>query len=237
MKMQLEGDGHLYIDFGELPEKDILIAPYGELGIQQAGYVDVPIFLHAIRTHLQALGSYLEADFQYKDIPLATDVTYQNIRAAKLVFCEGPQAANNPFFNHLPFRLVKGEVLTVQLPQAIQHIYARNAFIVPRQHGQAYMGTTYDWDHLDILPTSLAKQEVENKVRKFFVMPYQFISQQAGIRPATFDRRPFIGFYTQYPQLAILNGLGSKGVSLAPYLVGEFVKHLLYAKELPLGVR
>lgn len=236
-KMQTEDDNHLYIGFDRSHEKDIMIAPYGGLAIQQAGYIDVPIFLHAIRAHLQALGSYIEADFHYEEVGLATDVSYQGIRGKKLIFCEGPQAANNPFFNHLPFKLVKGEVLTVQLPHAIHHIYARNAFIVPQQHGQAFIGTTYDWDHLDTLPTDLAKQEIENKVRKFFLMPYQVISQQAGIRPATFDRRPFIGFHPIYPQMAILNGLGSKGVSLAPYLVGEFVQHLLYGKALPVEVQ
>ncbi len=236
-KMQAEDDKRLYIGFDESPEKDIMLAPYGGLVIQQAGYIDVPIFLHAIRTHLQALGSYIETDFHYEAVALATDVSYQGIRAKKLIFCEGPQAVNNPFFNHLPFSLVKGEVLTVQLPRAIHHIYARNAFVVPRQHGQASIGATYNKVTLDMIPTATARQEIEKKVSKFFVMPYQVISQKAGIRPATFDRRPFIGFHPSYPQVAILNGLGSKGVSLAPYLADEFVQHLLYGKALPVEVK
>lgn len=236
-KMQAEEDKHLYISFDEPPEKDIIFAPHGGLVIQQAGCIDVPVFLQAIRTYLQALGSYVEANFCYEEVGLAAEVSYQGINAKKLIFCEGGQAVGNPFFNYLPFKLVKGEILTVQLSHTIQSICARNVFVVPRPNGQAFMGTTYDWDHLDTLPTEIAKQEIENKVRKFFMMPYQLISQKAGIRPATFDRRPFIGLHPSYPQLAIMNGLGSKGVSLAPYLAGEFVHHLLYNKRLPPEMR
>lgn len=237
-RLQREIDQHLYMGFDSSPEKDIMVAPYGGLVIQQAGYIDVPTFLKAIRTHLVSLGSYVETHFQYEEINIAADdVSYQNIRAQKLIFCEGPQAINNPFFKNLPFKLVKGEILTVQLPHDIQYIYARNGFVVPRPHGQACMGTTYDWDHLDTLPTNLAKQKIENKIRKFFVMPYQVLGQKAGIRPATFDRRPFMGLHPTYRQMAIFNGLGSKGVSLAPYLAGMLVQHLLQDSELPLEVR
>nr|MBX2815191.1 FAD-dependent oxidoreductase [Saprospiraceae bacterium] len=39
-----------------------------------------------------------------------------------------------------------------------------------------------------------------------------------GVRPTTPDRRPFLGQSSDQPGLFILNGLGTKGLSLAPYL-------------------
>jgi glycine/D-amino acid oxidase-like deaminating enzyme len=237
IRMKATGDQHMHTFFNKPLEEKMLAAPHGGAVIQQAGYVDLPVFLKAMRAYLQARGSYMETDFHYQDVTLTDTVSYQHISAKKLIFCEGSQAVNNPFFKQLPFRLVKGELLTVQLPQPIDHIYARSGFVVPRPHGQAVLGATYHWDTLDTLPTALAKEEIEEKVSKFFLLPYQLISQQAGIRPATFDRRPFIGSHPTYPQVAILNGLGSKGVSLAPYLVDEFVQHLLYGKALHPEVR
>jgi glycine/D-amino acid oxidase-like deaminating enzyme len=58
------------------------------------------------------------------------------------------------------------------------------------------------------------------------------VDQIAGIRPATKDRRPFIGIHPQYKTLAIFNGLGTKGVSIAPYYSGQFADCLISQKEL-----
>jgi glycine/D-amino acid oxidase-like deaminating enzyme len=35
-----------------------------------------------------------------------------------------------------------------------------------------------------------------------------------------------VGIHPVYAQLAVFNGLGTKGVSLAPYFAREFVKYL-----------
>ncbi len=54
----------------------------------------------------------------------------------------------------------------------------------------------------------------------------------AAIRPATLERRPFIGFHPRHPQIAIFNGMGTKGCSLAPYFAKQLVDHLTNKNEL-----
>ncbi|HET9052701.1 MAG TPA: FAD-dependent oxidoreductase, partial [Cyclobacteriaceae bacterium] len=46
---------------------------------------------------------------------------------------------------------------------------------------------------------------------------YSITGQQWGFRPTTPDRKPILGSHPQHKSLVIFNGLGTKGVSLAPY--------------------
>jgi glycine/D-amino acid oxidase-like deaminating enzyme len=48
----------------------------------------------------------------------------------------------------------------------------------------------------------------------------------ASVRPATLERRPFVGLHPHFLQLGILNGLGTKGCSLAPYFAKELAQKL-----------
>jgi glycine/D-amino acid oxidase-like deaminating enzyme len=52
------------------------------------------------------------------------------------------------------------------------------------------------------------------------------VAQEWGIRPTTIDRRPIIGCHPLYKNLVIFNGLGTKGVSLAPYFSAQVAQWL-----------
>jgi len=157
--------------------------------------------------------------------------------ARRVIFCEGPQVEQNPFFRTLPFRPVKGELLRVSVHQPLDVIYNRRIFILPQAAHEAIIGATYEWQDTSLAPTIKARNILEERLGSIFRLSYTIRDQPVGIRPATFDRRPFIGLHPQYPQLAIFNGLGAKGVSLAPYLAKVFVEHLLLKKELPREVQ
>ena len=53
---------------------------------------------------------------------------------------------------------------------------------------------------------------------KILNIPYRILNQVAGIRPSTIDRRPLLGAHKKHNNLYIMNGLGTRGVLLAPYL-------------------
>jgi glycine/D-amino acid oxidase-like deaminating enzyme len=54
----------------------------------------------------------------------------------------------------------------------------------------------------------------------------------AAIRPATVTRDAFSGMHPRHPQLGMLNGMGSKGCSLAPFLAHNFAQHLVHGVPL-----
>ncbi|MFM2428779.1 MAG: hypothetical protein RL012_663 [Bacteroidota bacterium] len=214
-----------------------MVYQYGGIVLNQSGYLDVKSFLEATRTYLEAQDSYVESDFFYDRIRLDNHVSYQSIEARQVIFCEGPHAKKNPFFSVLPFRLVKGELILVSLHQPIKVIYNRQVFVLPQTGNQAVVGATYDWQDVSLRPTEKARRILEEKLRTTFSLAYTVRKQRVGIRPATFDRRPLIGLHPRYPQVGIFNGLGTKGVSLAPYFAKIFVEHLLLQKALPLEVQ
>ena len=186
-----------------------IYSKHGGLVLKQAGYVDVQAFLNATRDHLRALDAYLEADFRYDQVRLGKYVTYKHLRATYLIFCEGPQAKQNPFFRTLPFRLVKGELLVGTLCRPLKRIYNRGVFLVPRTT-HALVGATYDWKDHSLSPTENARELLEARLHRTFNVCYTPQEQRVGIRPATFDRRPFIGLHSRHPQVGIFNGLGTK---------------------------
>ena len=64
------------------------------------------------------------------------------------------------------------------------------------------------------------------KLEDLIHIPYEIIDYSAGIRPTTRDRKPFIGTHPKHKNLHIFNGLGSKGVTLAPYYSNQLVEYL-----------
>jgi FAD dependent oxidoreductase. len=62
--------------------------------------------------------------------------------------------------------------------------------------------------------------------------PFTVLDHVAAIRPATVERRPFAGWHPQHPQVGILNGTGTKGVTLAPYFAQQLAANI--AQQTPL---
>jgi glycine/D-amino acid oxidase-like deaminating enzyme len=59
-------------------------------------------------------------------------------------------------------------------------------------------------------------------------LPYKVVSHKAAVRPATLERRPFAGFHPVHSNIGILNGMGTKGTSLAPFFANQLVQRLVY---------
>jgi glycine/D-amino acid oxidase-like deaminating enzyme len=61
---------------------------------------------------------------------------------------------------------------------------------------------------------------------------YRVEEQRAGHRPTTPDSRPILGEHPTYSGLFVLNGLGSKGASLAPSMVEQLIQLIWQQKPL-----
>jgi len=198
---------------------------FGGLMLKKCGYVNVPDLLTACRNFFIHKGVYHSEVFEYNELTVGVGINYKNLKADKVIFCEGPEANKNPFWKDLPFRLVKGETLEIitELPEDM--IVNKGVFILPKE-GRYTVGATYDHNHLDHTPSEKGIKNLEERLRKIYGGEYQFVKAKAGVRPATFDRRPFIGFHREQPAVGVFNGFGSKGVSLIPYFAEQLVNYL-----------
>jgi glycine/D-amino acid oxidase-like deaminating enzyme len=98
--------------------------------------------------------------------------------------------------------------------------------------GLAKVGSNYEKRELTVTPTEKARKEILGKLDGLFNIPVKrILGQKAGIRPATIDRRPFLGKHPEYKNVYVFSGLGTKGVSLAPYFSEEMINLLILNKE------
>lgn len=210
-------------------------APFSLGRVKETGRIFTGKLLKAYREYLQNKNCLRTENFQYDKLSIADDsVMYQNIQAKKIVFCEGFGIKQNPFFSYLPLNGTKGELLFIKAPDLkINYVFKSSVFIIPQGDDIYTVGATYNWEDKTHLPTKEAKKELIEKLSKLINCEYEIIDQVAGIRPTVADRRPLIGTHPKHAQIAVLNGLGTRGVMIGPTVAKQLYNHLMHQAELP----
>lgn len=197
--------------------------PFGGIEIAHSGYLDVSSWLNAVRDHLKSTGSYTEDRWEFQSGVLS----HHGVEADKVIYCEGVHALKNKIFNYLPIHPLKGEVIRVKLEQTMERIYNRGVFVVPGHDERTYtVGSTYERAPFEERNEDKVLLEIRNKMEQLISCQFEQVHQDWGIRPTTPDRRPMLGEHPQFKNLIIYNGLGTKGVSLAPYFANHLVNWL-----------
>jgi glycine oxidase len=203
-------------------------APFGMGRVPDAGNLDTLAFLEAAKFFFKNKGLLLEETFNLNTLKVEQEeVTYGMIKADKIIFCEGSKAVDNPHFNWLPFKLTKGEALTAKIKgYNSKDVINKGVFVLPVMEEVCRIGATYEWEDLSENPTEKGRAELIGKFEKLITAPFQVLEHKAGIRPTISDRRPIIGQHPEHPQLLIFNGMGTKGVLIAPYFAKHFANYL-----------
>lgn len=183
------------------------------------------------RAYLQRSGLLEESHFEIDKLEVKEGhVRYDNIQAKKIIFCDGNASASNPWFELLPFAPNKGEALIIEIPGLPpHHIYKKGMMLVPLQKKDHWwVGSNYMWefDNPDRTPDFLKR--TTELLDQWLKIPYTLKNHVAGIRPATIERRPFVGIHPHVQEIGILNGMGTKGCSLAPYFAKQLSDLLIY---------
>jgi glycine/D-amino acid oxidase-like deaminating enzyme len=223
-------EDHAYLLPGEDREKYAHWFQY-ELGwgsIQPCWLVNVDKLLAAWRGWLNKSGVFIESVFDISNLrqnPKGPE--YSGIQARYIVFCDGISSAQSPYFEKLPFALNKGEGLLVEIKGLSgKHVYKKGMSLVPYKENIFWLGASYEWIFADDQPSQIFKKNAETWLQHFVKLPYCILEHFAAIRPATLERRPFVGFHPLHPQIGILNGMGTKGCSLAPYFAKQLVDQI-----------
>ncbi len=206
---------------------------FGEISPVYTSHLE--IILPAWRKHLLEKNSLLEEEFVLSELQTRKEgIQYKDIRAGKIIFCDGPSCAANPWFSKLPFASNKGEALTVHIKDLpVENIYKRGLTLVPlASPDHWWMGSAYEWNFTDVEPTEAFRKKAGSLLKEWLKLPFEITGHYASLRPATLERRPFVGLHPQQPSIGILNGMGTKGCSLAPFFAKQFVDNLVYNKQI-----
>ncbi len=192
--------------------------------------VHLEILLPAWRKRLEESNSLLEETFEPGSLKISADsVQYKDIKAGQILFCDGNNSSSNHYFDRLPFAPNKGEVLIVDIPDLPPtHIYKRGMMLAPlAKAGLWWIGSNYAWEFKDAAPTREFREQVTQLLGNWLKPSFKIIDHFSSLRPATLERRPFAGLHPHYPAVGILNGMGTKGCSLAPFFANQLVDLLL----------
>lgn len=202
-------------------------APYGYGEVKSTGRIDTKLLLESYLNVLnnEKLISY--ESFQYDKLKISKKIVYKGIESNKIIFSEGFGVRQNPFFNYLPIDGTKGELIIINAPKLNSEVIIKSSvFIIPIGNNNYLVGSTYAWDDFNNDPTINAKNKLLNKLDKLVLCPYKVVYQRAGIRPTVVDRRPLVGKHKFHENLYILNGLGSRGVLIAPTVANALINFI-----------
>jgi glycine/D-amino acid oxidase-like deaminating enzyme len=221
-----------YIDFCSFSHEDIkgLNTSFGILNIHLAGEMDTEAFLSACNKMLPTQSESFDhtlLDVEKKE--------YQSFSYKNIVFCEGYESYKNPYFkNYMDVVPTKGELLEIRalgIPK--DSIYLGPVFIQFIGNDLWRVGATYEQNQISLEPTSLMRKDLELKLNKLIDVPYDVVNHYCGIRPASIDRKPIMGKHPHIDSMYVVNGMGSKAISMAPLLMREMSDYMEQGIPLP----
>lgn len=192
---------------------------YGYGKMKGTSWMNTAKFLDFVKTHLQSLGKIKEKEVDWDEL----EIIKQEVNATDVIICNGHLLRKHKIYESL-FSSTRGELLTItskDIPQ--NEIFHAGVFILPLGKELFKVGATYHWKNLKDEVSEEGKFKLIEELEKMFSGAYKIVDHQAGVRPNTKDRKPLLGKKDNWN---IFNGLGSRGVLMAPYLAKHMVDYL-----------
>ena len=188
----------------------------GGFELRGGGRFDVKAFVDRSRDFFKAQGMYREGE-----------ITFDGLKSC--VWCDG--AVGLVSGRHGVARCAKGEILTVRAKgwDETRIRVGGGGWLVPLGDGCFKLGSTYEWDRLDMEPSEAGLERLKQIAIKLGGADYQIIAHEVGVRPILRRSEPLIG-----PMDAdgwMFNGLGSKGSLYAPGMARRLASWMLEGRE------
>ena len=215
LKIHKNFNSSLDVDFG-----------FGE--VLQSGRIDTKLLIEEYKSYLKTNNQITEEDFDYARLDIKEEnISYKSIEAKHIVFAEGYGLKGNPFFKNLPLYGSKGELLTIYAPKLkMDFVLKSSVFIIPLGEDLYRIGATYEREDKTNRITPKAREELLEKLKTVLVCDFEVVDQVAGIRPTVKDRKPLIGSHPEQKNLYVLNGLGTRGVMIGPYVANQLYHYI-----------
>lgn len=209
--------------------------PFSAHKVNRTGHLDTTVYLKAARRYFLESNQLIETN---ADLPnTAEELRHWSVAGNsfdRIIDCRGYKSALSQWWEYLPFGLTKGETIVVKCSGLnLKEICNSGFFIIPLGDDMYRVGATFNWDDPTPNTTEAGKQELLEKIRNTISLPFEVIEHLAGVRPTVQDRRPLFGRHPIAKNLFLFNGLGAKGVMMAPYFAQVFRGYLEDQQALP----
>lgn len=210
-------------------------APYGGRWLIGGGWLDTGRFLDAMRTYLERLHSFRVGRIDYESLSISKDgIAWEGEPYQLVIDCTGVAAFHQPILGEIGLNPCSGELLHLNSTTIPRDAVIHGRMKVIPLGGYSYLaGATYRPGHIGTEPSQEGRAEICSVLDELIEGDYSVGEQVCAVRPSSVDRRPIIGKHHHLEHVYIFNGMGSKGVMLAPWFASKLSGHLLHGEELP----
>lgn len=213
-----------FMEDGPVPgiQLDRLNAQHGYGVVMGCAWLDVGQLLSLHRSIQARTNAWEDREVVPGDVQVGHGLVQVHGATAKwLVWCTGAFAG---LAGMVPTR---GDVLgfTDEQLQCSVMVH-RGGFLLPIGSGRYRVGSTFAWDEVWSGTSESGRSELQRKLTGMLIDPPRGPFEFAcGVRPATRDRRPLLGQVA--PRQFVFNGLGARGVLLAPWCAEHLIDHMI----------
>ena len=207
---------------------------FGTAAVHQSYVVDTKALLASAKKWLIDRQAYLNLSVDYTTL-ISVDNTFSvnGLKAQQVVFCEGFQAIHNPWLKDLPFKLSKGEILTLELNAPCSTMLSWGNWLVPHTPNTAKLGANYAWEDTSLEPSESVNVKLMQCLTQNTCIQGRVINHEVGVRPTTKLRKALVGPLSNLENAHCFNGFGSKGCLTIPKHVQLLCDFLLERTALP----
>jgi len=181
--------------------------------IKTGGRLDPNFYLQSTKSFFERNGNFRNSSFKIEELIRQKDSwIYLDIEAKHIISCLGMGC---PWMNDKMWPN-KGQVFEIEgIPNWGNEVLKTDVFLVPTENNKIFMGSTYEREYEHENVDEAGWNEVTKDIAPEWLSKIEVSRSWAGLRPTTKDRRPIIEKIED--NLFSVNGLGTKGASLAPY--------------------
>lgn len=177
---------------------------------------------------------FITSSFDYSSLIVSDKLfQYNGTTYNHVIFADGYNVTENPFFNYLPIYGNKGDYLIVRIPDLPSNqIYKSSKFLIPLGGQLFKFGATYERHFNDAFISDEAQISLSSELDRLLEFNYEIVSQVSGIRPTSKDRFPVSGAHPNHPCMFALNAMGSRGIMSSPWLANNLIESIIENKDI-----
>ena len=201
-----------------------------------------PCYVIPMRELLEGFRNYLAREnilynelFDEDQLTVHEDlIKYKNIQAKKIIYANGIHSFKSRYWKQLPFVENKGQALILEITGLdISYTYKfGHITFIHLQENLWWVGSSNELNFNTIQPTEDFKNQAIASAKSILKTGFVVREHWSSLRPATVERRPFVGFHPVFKSIGILNGMGSKGCSIAPWFARELADNIVHGKPI-----